>query len=234
MSNYFEIRTDLLNIVRQLEEGEVTDELQEELRITEKDLEIKLKSYAKAVRMIEGEITIIKDEKDRLDKHIKSKELTINKLKNVIKDAVNLFGYNGKSGNKKLDYEDIKFYTRIGEELIIPDNFESTDYLNEIISINIPKRVERELLAYLQRIENETINKAIEEAKVVYKANKDKIKEDLDRLERYSDLAAVYNQKIKDGGILTSEEAELLDTYDNISKLLEGCTIVSKDTVIFK
>lgn len=106
MSNIFNIKQELLAIFDELEEngGELTPELEEQLNITQEEFRDKIKSYSNVVKMLENDIIDIKAEKARLNDLQKSKEKTIERLKKIMIDAVELFGDTTKSGSKYLDY----------------------------------------------------------------------------------------------------------------------------------
>lgn len=106
MSNIFNIKQELLSIFDELEEngGELTPELEEQLNITQEEFRDKIKSYSNVVKMLENDIVDIKAEKARLNDLQKSKEKTIERLKKIMIDAVELFGDTTKSGSKYLDY----------------------------------------------------------------------------------------------------------------------------------
>lgn len=106
MSNIFNIKQELLAIFDELEEngGELTPELEEQLNITQEEFRDKIKSYSNVVKMLENDIVDIKAEKARLNDLQKSKEKTIERLKKIMIDAVELFGDTTKSGSKYLDF----------------------------------------------------------------------------------------------------------------------------------
>lgn len=106
MSNIFNIKQELLAIFDELEEneGELTPELEEQLNIKQEEFRDKIKSYSNVVKMLENDIIDIKAEKARLNDLQKSKEKTIERLKKIMIDAVELFGDTTKSGGKYLDF----------------------------------------------------------------------------------------------------------------------------------
>lgn len=112
-TNLYNIESKYLQLMQQIEdlEGEVTPEIEQELVITEKDCEEKIKSYHHIIKNSQGDIQLIKDEKERLSKLADTKENLIKKLKDRVLDACQIFGYDGKSGNKKIDYDTVKVYT---------------------------------------------------------------------------------------------------------------------------
>lgn len=106
MANIYQISQELLSIFDELEEngGELTPELEEQLNITREEFKDKIKSYSNVVKMLENDIIDIKSEKARLNDLQKSKEKTIERLKKIMINAVELFGNTTKSGSKYLDY----------------------------------------------------------------------------------------------------------------------------------
>ena len=106
MANIYQISQELLGILDELEEngGELTPELEEKLNITQEEFRDKIKSYTDVIKMLENDIVDIKAEKARLNDLQKSKEKTIERLKKIMIDAVELFGVTTKSGSKYLDY----------------------------------------------------------------------------------------------------------------------------------
>jgi hypothetical protein len=112
-NNIYNIKKDYLQLMQQIEEleGEITPEIEQQLIITEKDCEEKIKSFHGIIKHNEGDLQLIKDEKERLSKVANVKENLIKTLKSSVLEACSLFGYDGKSGNKKIDYDTLKVYT---------------------------------------------------------------------------------------------------------------------------
>lgn len=83
MSNLYSIEQELLNIFNELEDngGELTPELEEKLKITEKDGRIKLENYCKFIKSIDADANACKEEYQRLSKKRKSYENNIVKAK---------------------------------------------------------------------------------------------------------------------------------------------------------
>ena len=106
MANIYNIRQELISIFDEIEEnyGDITPELEEKLLITQESFSNKIKDYVNVIKLIERDITAIKEEKSRLNDLQKSKEKTIERLKNVIIEAVEKFGNESKTGTKFIDY----------------------------------------------------------------------------------------------------------------------------------
>ncbi len=128
--NIFNIEEKYLKLINTIEENDGVIELEQEkeLSITLNELETKLKSYYYITQTLNGDITMIDDEITRLNKLKVTKKSIIVHLKSTIRDAVILFGDIGKSGNKVINYKDIKFYTRKNIVVQITDDFYNIDY----------------------------------------------------------------------------------------------------------
>lgn len=104
--NIWQIQQDLLDVFNELEEngGELTEELESKLTITQEQFKDKIESYTNVIKSIKADITAIDQETKRLNEFKKSKETIINRLNNVIIDAVDKFGESTKTGGKFIDY----------------------------------------------------------------------------------------------------------------------------------
>ena len=106
MANIYNIQQDLLAIFDELEEngGELTPELEEQLNISKEEFRDKIKSYSNVVKMLENDIANIKEEKTRLSELQKSKEKSIERLKKIMVESIEMFGDTTKSGSKFIDF----------------------------------------------------------------------------------------------------------------------------------
>lgn len=106
MANIYQIKQELLAIFDELEEngGELTPELEEQLNISKEEFRDKIKSYSDVVKMLENDITNIKEEKARLSDLQKSKEKSIERLKKIMVESIEMFGDTTKSGSKFIDF----------------------------------------------------------------------------------------------------------------------------------
>lgn len=123
MSSIFVIEQDLLRIFQTIEDndGEITDELYEEMLITQEDLKKKLKGYHAMVQRWEAEVATCKAEIKRLQAIAKTKENRIEKLKNIMLDAVEKFGQDGKT-NKFIELDTVRLFTRAATSVNIDEN----------------------------------------------------------------------------------------------------------------
>lgn len=135
MSNIFNIQQELLTIFDELEEngGELTPELEEQLNITQEEFRDKIKSYSNVVKMLENDIIDIKAEKARLNDLQKSKENTIERLKKIMIDAIELFGDTTKAGGKYIDYGTGKVSMRVTQAVEVEEDILDR-FVNRLIS----------------------------------------------------------------------------------------------------
>lgn len=104
--NIWQIQQELLSIFDELEEngGELTEELEQQLAISQEDFRSKVESYTNVIKSIKVDITAIDQETKRLSELKKSKTAVIDRLSKVIINAVELFGETTKNGGKFFDY----------------------------------------------------------------------------------------------------------------------------------
>ena len=76
--NIFQLNQELLSIFEELEEngGELTSEIEEQLKINQTDVNNKVESYTQVIAQLNSDIELIKSEKKRLDDLKLSKEKT--------------------------------------------------------------------------------------------------------------------------------------------------------------
>lgn len=104
--NIYQIQQNLLNIYDELEEngGEFTEELEEQLAITQDNFKTKVEGYTNIIKSINADIDAIDTEAKRLSELKKSKAKVVERLTNTLIDAINQFGETSKSGSKFFDY----------------------------------------------------------------------------------------------------------------------------------
>jgi hypothetical protein len=164
--NIFQLNQELLSIFEELEEngGELTSEIEEQLKINQTDVNNKVESYTQVIAQLNSDIELIKSEKKRLDDLKLSKEKTIESIKKLILYALDYFGETTKSGTKVIDFGTGKVSTRKSVSLEVSEEYDKladifkrqlnwAGYVNEIDSIDSFKTLFREA------IENNTIEK---------------------------------------------------------------------------
>lgn len=129
MDSLYQISEDLLAIFANIEEneGEVTEEELQALEIKQEELNEKLASYKKAIRVWNSDIDACKAEEKRLKEARQVKENRVTKLKERMLGAVLNFGYDGKvnakgRSNKYYDLPDGKMFTRTNESVELDEN----------------------------------------------------------------------------------------------------------------
>lgn len=124
MASIYNIQQELFDIFEQIEEneGEITPELEEKLKISQDEFKDKINSYTCVIRQLENDLNAIKEEKARLDAIKKSKEKTIERLKQIMVEAIQMFGNTSKTGVKFIDYGTGKVSLRKSESIELNDN----------------------------------------------------------------------------------------------------------------
>lgn len=124
MSNLYQIRQDLIDLFNTIEEndGELTSELEEQLSIKQDEFKDKIKSYTDVIKQLSTDINAIKEEKCRLSDLQKSKEHTIDKLKEIMSTAILQFGDSTKSGSKFVDFGTGKVSLRHSDSIEVDED----------------------------------------------------------------------------------------------------------------
>ena len=104
--NIWQIQKELLSIFDELEEngGELTEELEEQLTISQENFRSKVESYTNVIKSVKADIAAIDQESKRLAELKKSKTAMVDRLSKVIIEAVDKFGDITKTGGKFFDY----------------------------------------------------------------------------------------------------------------------------------
>lgn len=134
MSNIFQISQDLLDVFQELEDngGELTDELEAKLTVSQADFKTKIKSYTDVIKYTEGDIKLIDEEISRLKELKESKKKAIARLEKIVIWAIGMFGEANKSGNKFVDFGTGKVSVRNTEKVEIDDKF-AEDAVNKFM-----------------------------------------------------------------------------------------------------
>ena len=112
--NIYEISQALLDIYNELEEngGELTEELEKALTITQADFKQKVRDYASVLKQIDLDITGIDQEVKRLKAYKESKVKAKDRLSSILANAIDMFGEHTKSGGAYVDLGDEKVSVR--------------------------------------------------------------------------------------------------------------------------
>lgn len=127
----YTIQQDILSIFSEIEnnDGEISKEQEELLAIKEEELCNKLSDYNKAIKSWTYDIDACKCEIKRLQELSKVKSNRINRIKNIMKEAIINFGYTSKNENKFIELQDCKLYTKNNTSVDI--DIDRTELLKE-------------------------------------------------------------------------------------------------------
>ena len=129
--NIFEISKELESVFNELEDngGELTEELEEKLSISQDEFRSKVNAYLSIIKHTESDIDCCDKEIKRLQSVKKSKQNTIDRLKNILVWAIDKFGDSNKSGNKYVDLGTSKITIKSSNKVIVNEK-----YADDIIS----------------------------------------------------------------------------------------------------
>ena len=113
MASLYNISMELENLFAQIEEqeGEVTEEQLKKLEITENNLLEKVDNYVKVIKEYKNSSEFCKKEKENIYARQKMFTNRVDKLKNILLEAVSKFGKEGKT-NKFIETDSCKVYTK--------------------------------------------------------------------------------------------------------------------------
>jgi hypothetical protein len=120
--NLYNIKSEYLAIAQELTDGELTPELEQALIITQENLQEKAINYGYVIKNFESEVDIIEEEIKRLNALKKARINAVDKLKNNISDAMQLFGIlEVKAPTFKMNFrksESVEIYEGLDQEFI--------------------------------------------------------------------------------------------------------------------
>ena len=134
MDSLYNIEQELLDVIATLEDngGEFTPELEERLIIGQDNLREKLTSYVAVINKMTAQIDACKCEEKRVSSLRKSRENTLDRIKESVLNAVRLFGDATKNGNYVIDLDTCRLSTRSSSSVNI-DEERVNDYIKCII-----------------------------------------------------------------------------------------------------
>ncbi len=129
--NIFEISKDIESVFEELEEngGELTDELEEKLSISQDEFRSKVDAYLSVIRHTESDVDCCDKEIKRLQAIKKTKQNSIERLKNILVWAIDKFGDVNKSGNKYIDLGTSKVTIKASNKVVVNE-----EYADDIIA----------------------------------------------------------------------------------------------------
>lgn len=131
----YQISDELQLIINEIEEngGEITEDIEQKLAISQDELESKIDNYCNIIASVNSNIDFCKKEKQRINDLQNVKKNLVDTLKKRVLEAVERFGYEGKSGNKVIDTQTHKLFTK-NTQLVIVDRERYELICNEAIN----------------------------------------------------------------------------------------------------
>lgn len=156
MNSLYTISNELLNTLGDIEanDGEITEAQIEELEIKQDELEAKLTDYVKAIQVFKADADAAKAEKKRIGDIQNKFTNRINRLKENMLHAVELFGNEGKS-NKYIDLPIGRIYTKVSKSIEIDDERIDIllkyfkDYLMNLCTNGIVENCDKDTMQYI-------------------------------------------------------------------------------------
>lgn len=126
--NLFNIKQEYINLVNTIidNNGELSPELSQALAINETELKEKAINYGYVIRSFEYENDIIDSEIKRLKALKEQKEKAIQKLKDAVSDAMNLYGI------EKVESPALKLSFRKSESIEISENLDKRFMIEKV------------------------------------------------------------------------------------------------------
>ena len=132
----YNIEQEYLEIANQLEDGDLSQELETALAINEQQLQGKAVAYAYVIKESEDDILILETRIKEWQKKLKAKKAIIEVLKKNVGNAMKLYGYH------EIKTADVKLNFRRSEGVV-----GSNDYLTDDLVTIIPEQRKPNLVA---------------------------------------------------------------------------------------
>lgn len=129
--NIYQIEKEYIEIANRIIDngGAMDEDLEKELAINEENLQEKARNYGYVVKTINGEIDIIDIEIKRLTALKNARKNTVNRLKETIKNAMNLYQID------KVETPTLKINFRKSETVLVENiEFLDKDYVNVLVT----------------------------------------------------------------------------------------------------
>jgi len=132
--NIYEISTKARELAFALETGELTPELENELLINQHDLQVKATMYGYVIKTFDYELDAIDQEIKRLQAMKKAKENAIDRMKESVLNAMNIYGI------EKVSTPTLSISIRKSESINIVNEDQVSDaFKKEKVTISIDK-----------------------------------------------------------------------------------------------
>ena len=197
-SNIFNIEGEYLSIIDALEEsgGELTPELEEALAINAENRDRKMQAYVNVIKQKQADIALAKDEINRLRELSQSNEKVIKRLKDTLLQALEVFDLRNNKGNLYHKLPNAIMYARTKEIFEVKYETigaEEEETFEDVLDFVVTDK--------LDAVQFEAVKDALDKygiPNVTYKvaASKDKFKEVIAGIEKYSDDTIEKEEKL--------------------------------------
>ena len=120
----YNIEQEYLEIANQLEDSELSDELEQALAINERELQGKAIAYAYVIKEADDTVSVIDAEIKRLQALKKTEQNKAQRLKETISNAMNLYGITEiKTETLKLNFRRSEGVICTDDSVVIPSEF---------------------------------------------------------------------------------------------------------------
>ena len=197
-SNIFNIEGEYLSIIDALEEsgGELTPELEEALAINAENRDRKMQAYVNVIKQKQADIALAKDEINRLRELSQSNEKVIKRLKDTLLQALEVFDLRNNKGNLYHKLPNAIMYARTKEIFEVKYETigaEEEETFEDVLDFLVTDK--------LDAVQFESVKDALDKygiPNVTYKvaASKDKFKEVIAGIEKYSDDTIEKEEKL--------------------------------------
>jgi hypothetical protein len=125
MKSMYEISREAMDIVSALEEneGELNPDIESALRINQNELQDKSINYSYAIKTVSNDVDAISEEIKRLQALKKAKENVVQKLKDTVVNAMQIYGI------EKVETPTLKLSIRRSEAVEVDENFDNDIYM---------------------------------------------------------------------------------------------------------
>ncbi len=150
--NLYNIQTEYLQLAQALQNGELTPELESQLAINEAQLQEKGINYGLVVRNLEAECDMIDAERKRLSELIRVRNNTIERLKEHLKQAMELYGIN------EIKSPILRISFRKSESVDIPDlELLDDNYVKRVVTKSADKNAIKEAIKLGQEVKGASL-----------------------------------------------------------------------------
>jgi hypothetical protein len=153
MKSMYEISNEAMDIVSALEEtgGELTPAIQSALAINQNELQEKAINYSYAIKTVSNDVEAISEEIKRLQALKKAKENVVQKLKDTVVNAMQIYGI------EKVETPTLKLSIRRSEAVEVDDNFDDDIYMIKKVTYTPDKTRLKEAIKKGESIQGVTL-----------------------------------------------------------------------------